>query len=517
MEMLSGIEQQRKKRKLLDCCINNNTSCSSLTSLPTEILIDILLRLPVSSLFCIRCVSKTVLNIVDCPSFVTLHTQRLLTVQATQTNFDDVNQVPKLMHMDHSITTVGYCAFQSVEYDDNKNAFTHKEDDATAPAEFGPPPPRPDGWYEKFEFVFCNLLCFRFFGYRESDSIRFEEPCILVNPLRREVLVLPTTTNAQLPASCPKDSVLDWLAMGLDNVTNHLKIVRVSGNKDYSSQLVAQVHVLGTNSWREVDSVPPCNLSATKLYAYGDMHWLVWSEYEYPVNGDNGDDDGEYYDDDNNNYDDADDYYDYDDDDDPIKWAISIVSFDFSKEEFHQRIPPPKYFGDSYKYLGRGDTPPAELKGAFKNNLFYLHLVNLRGYMALVDASSRDHLEIWVLKNYHDKNQEWSLEYKVETTIIYGRDTPFYQAWVPLKCYQWAHGIFFNEHGGATRSTYFLDLRSGSTTKAELFPSKTVCTSILSYTPSLISLRNYGSLVQGQPTTASITSAEGKNLVYLMM
>lgn len=239
MEMLAGIEQQRKKRKLQDCCINNNTSCSSLTSLPTEILIDILLRLPVSSLFCIRCVSKTVLNIVDRPPFVTLHTQRLLTVQATQNNFDDVNhdQVPKLMHIDHSTTTAGYCAFQSVEYDDNKNAFTHKEDDATTPPEFGPPPPRPDGWYDKFEFVFCNLLCYRFFGNSKSDTIRFEEPCILVNPLRREVLVLPTTTNAQLPASCPKDSVLDWLAMGLDNVTNHLKIVRVSGNKDYSSQL----------------------------------------------------------------------------------------------------------------------------------------------------------------------------------------------------------------------------------------------------------------------------------------
>ncbi|KAM1213974.1 hypothetical protein ACFX2I_005348 [Malus domestica] len=383
MEMLAGIEQQRKqqrkKRKMRDCSINNNTSCSSLTSLPTEILIDILFRLPVSSLFCIRCVSKTVLNIVDCPSFVTLHTQRLLTVQATQNNFDDVNhdQVPKLMHMDHSTTTAEYCAFQSVEYDDNKNAFTHKEDDATAPPEFGPPPPRPDGCYDKFEFVFCNLLCYRFFGNPESDTIRFEEPCILVNPLRREVLVLPTTTNAQLPASCPKDSVFDWLAMGLDNVTNRLKIVRVSGNKDYSSQLVAQVHVLGTNSWREVDSVPPCNLSVKKLYAYGDMHWLVWSEYEYPINDDNGEDDDKYYDDDNNNnYDDADDYYDYDDDD-PIKRALSIVSFDFSKEEFHQRIPPPKYFGDRYKYFDCGDRPPAELEGACKNYLFQLHLASL--------------------------------------------------------------------------------------------------------------------------------------------
>ncbi|TQD86708.1 hypothetical protein C1H46_027731 [Malus baccata] len=469
MEMLAGIEQQRKqqrkKRKMRDCCINNNTSCSSLTSLPTEILIDILFRLPVRSLFCIRCVSKTVLNVVDCPSFVTLHTQRLLTVQATQNNFDDVNhdQVPKLMHMDHSTTTAEYCAFQSVEYDDTKNAFTHKEDDATAPPEFGPPPQRPDGCYDKFEFVFCNLLCYRFFGNPESDTIRFEEPCILVNPLRREVLVLPTTTNAQLPASCPKDSVLDWLAMGLDNVTNRLKIVRVSGNKDYSSQLVAQVHVLGTNSWREVDSVPPCNLSVKKLYAYGDMHWLV------------------------------------------------------CKEEFHQRIPPPKYFGDRYKYFDCGDRPPAELEGACKNYLFQLHLVNLRGYMALVDASSWDHIEIWVLRNYHDKNQEWSLEYMVETTVIYRRDTPFYHARFPLYCYQWAHGIFFNQHGGAACSTYFLDLRSGSTKKAKLFPSKSVRTSILSYIPSLISLRNYGSLVQGQPTTASITSAEGKNLVYLMM
>ncbi|CAB4299500.1 unnamed protein product [Prunus armeniaca] len=45
-------------------------------ALPPEILIDILSRLPVNSICCMRCVSKALLKMVDDLSFATLHMRR---------------------------------------------------------------------------------------------------------------------------------------------------------------------------------------------------------------------------------------------------------------------------------------------------------------------------------------------------------------------------------------------------------------------------------------------------------
>ncbi|KAM2136662.1 hypothetical protein ACFX1R_006406 [Malus domestica] len=77
------------------------------------------------------------------------------------------------------------------------------------------------------------------------------------------------------------------------------------------------------------------------------------------------------------------------------------------------------------------DQPPGHVTRRFKEgHCERLHPVDSAGIGSLPPEHGyppvfgEDHLEIWVLKNYHDKNQEWvESEYKVETTIIYGRDT----------------------------------------------------------------------------------------------
>lgn len=68
--------------------------------------------------------------------------------------------------------------------------------------------------------------------------------------------------------------------MGFDNITNTYKIVHISmilSKEPYSTLgMLAHVLVLGTSSWREISSVPPCLLNrAYNICAYGDMHWLV--------------------------------------------------------------------------------------------------------------------------------------------------------------------------------------------------------------------------------------------------
>ncbi|BFG21204.1 hypothetical protein CerSpe_074780 [Prunus speciosa] len=70
---------------------NNETENPELNSmtidaLPPEILIDILSRLPVNSICCMRCVSKAFLEMVDDPSLATMHMRRcFLTTCSTTT------------------------------------------------------------------------------------------------------------------------------------------------------------------------------------------------------------------------------------------------------------------------------------------------------------------------------------------------------------------------------------------------------------------------------------------------
>ncbi|TQD95707.1 hypothetical protein C1H46_018651 [Malus baccata] len=82
-----------------------------LTDLPFEILVNILSRLPVKSLYHIRRLSKMLKNIVDDQSFVTLHTRLLTATNA-------VAGVPQLILIDN-IGMASLAAVQLFEYDGN--------------------------------------------------------------------------------------------------------------------------------------------------------------------------------------------------------------------------------------------------------------------------------------------------------------------------------------------------------------------------------------------------------------
>ncbi|CAB4269122.1 unnamed protein product [Prunus armeniaca] len=252
-----------------------------------------------------------------------------------------------------------------------------------------------------------------------------------------EVLILPSASDVQVPSNSPSD--VDWYGMGFDNITYSFKIVRVSTNKkDY---LAAEVLVLGTSSWRKLPTVPPCIPTCKSAYAHGDMHWLV--------HGDDGS-------------------------------SVRILSFDFQKEEF---------------YL----TPPPTSLGKNPDLWKFLHLLNFKGSLALVNVSSlkdrhmkiwgRKSVEIWGLKNYD--NKAWVLNYKLDLKQ---------DLFSPLKptslsnCGEWEHGIFFNDESDCSTDTFFVDLRCISM-KCVLLEGKMA---IHSCTDSMISLKNYGDLVEAE-------------------
>ncbi|CAL9005896.1 unnamed protein product [Prunus brigantina] len=157
--------------------------------------------------------------------------------------------------------------------------------------------------------------------------------------------------------------------------------------------------------------------------------------------------------------------------------SVRILSFDFQKEEF---------------YL----TPPPSL-GKKPNLWKFLHLFNFKGSLALVNVSSpedrhmktleRKFVEIWGLKNYN--NKEWVLNYKLDL------EDDLFEHLEPTslsKCGEWQHSIFFNDESDCSTCTFFVDLRHISM-KYVLLEGKMA---IYSCTNSMISLKNYGDLVE---------------------
>ncbi|KAM5558982.1 hypothetical protein ABKV19_020570 [Rosa sericea] len=385
-------------------CSNN----AKLMDLPIDILINILLRLPAKSLCCTQCVCKTLLHIVEARSFATLVHLRLFS-----TSSDAVDEVPQLLLLNvaqdgdnGSLITIS----PSQIYDGNvltksRHAIVSKIASCRYDYNVG--------------FVFCNLFFFK-------DKKYDRGPCFLFNPLRGEVLMLPKST-VQVPPF--RNMVfIDWYGMGFDDITNTYKIVRVSGNAHCC--LVAQVYVLGTSSWKQISSVPPCNLSTEKISAYGDLHWLINLS--------------------------------------SIGGQICIVSFDFKKEEFYL-MPHPALRKPEYSIL-------------------YLHFVNFRGSMAIVDTSSRTHIDIWVLKSYEKK--EWVRDYRVNLQLFV--DHPRHHLGRSSCIGEWEHGIFFIEFYPSTNA-FFVDIRCDSVKRISLGSPK--YTRIFSYPGSLISLKEYGNLI----------------------
>ncbi|CAL2240188.1 unnamed protein product [Prunus armeniaca] len=390
-------------------------------ALPPEILIDILSRLPINSICCMRCVSKAFLKTVDDLFVATMHMQRhFLTTCSTTTT-----EVPRLVFLDER-PFLRYALLYPLKYDGHDLLTKSKQ---AIVSYFGS-----RRCFYSAAFVFCNL-----FGFTRRScfiGLNLERSCLLVNPFKGEVLMLPSVSDVQVPSNSLCD--VDWYGMGFDNITNSFKIVRVSTNKkDY---LAAEVLVFGTSSWRELPTVPPCFPTCKSAYAHGDMHWLV--------RGDDG--------------------------------SVRILSFDFQKEEF---------------YL----TPPLASLGKKQDLWKFLHLLNFKGYLALVNLSSLENrhmktweikfVEIWGMKN--DNNNEWVLYYKLDSEDdLFAHLKPTSLS----KCGEWEHGIFFNDESDCSTYTFFVDLRHISMKYVLLEGNM----AIYSCTNSMISLKNYGDLVEAE-------------------
>ncbi|XP_050379958.1 putative F-box protein At1g19160 [Argentina anserina] len=206
-----------------------SSDSQSSKQLPTGILFNILSRLPSKSLFRFRCVSKSFCKLVN-----------------------DMIEEPPLV-MVHSPSASKYSRlmmFRGWKY--NGHSWTATNSDVLpyyAGYSFPPGLLSIESKYE-LEFAAGGLLCFK-------DLSR--GPALLCNPIRGEAIQLP---------DCNAKNVLsrldEWYGLGVDATTSTYQIVHISTN---SRPYLAQLHVLGTKSWRRISAVPPCGLSKQNAFA----------------------------------------------------------------------------------------------------------------------------------------------------------------------------------------------------------------------------------------------------------
>ncbi|KZV28625.1 F-box protein-like [Dorcoceras hygrometricum] len=222
--------------------------------LPTDVLIEVLIRLPVKTLLKCRSVSKSWCNLIRSRIFILSHTkrerkQRILLVNRYSTPEEGDGEVLSFANVsfpisDDSDTTL-YCDI---------HILSHRLPQLSGEGEIvripihGP----------------CNgLVC-----------IAFGETIYLCNPALREFKLLPPLRFPVGYSPLPSQ-----IGFGFDQITGDYKVIQISDVPDFSeeSKIRFDLYNSGSNSWKEMDARVPdiSHFIGYELLYNGVMHWLA--------------------------------------------------------------------------------------------------------------------------------------------------------------------------------------------------------------------------------------------------
>ncbi|XP_076943724.1 F-box/kelch-repeat protein At3g06240-like [Bidens hawaiensis] len=292
--------------------------------LPSESIYDILSRLPVKSLARFRCVSKLWRNYINDPYLETMHAKRAVIDDPILVTFRQF--VP-----DHPPNCTPCTLVSFLEY---------KKEESTSTLEMRKKPPA-------LEFM-CGIEDYR---YRDDmilgscNGLLYssqDTTLIVIHPLKKECYELPQIIITQHPKSSSwhwwhiRKSIESSCGLGFDDSTNTFKMVCVVPSES-EDVLYTMVHVLGTDSWRQIPQVPSTIINGEGVFINGCLHWLPK---------------------------------------DDSSWQV--ITFEMKTEEFGWIKPP------------RETVAPTEW--------IDVHLVNLHGQLGFVYNSSME-MWVWVLKD----------------------------------------------------------------------------------------------------------------------
>uniref|UniRef100_A0A2P2N047 F-box domain-containing protein n=1 Tax=Rhizophora mucronata TaxID=61149 RepID=A0A2P2N047_RHIMU len=314
-------------------------------SLPQEIIVEILSRLPVKSLCRFRCVSKSWLSLISSPQFAKTHLSLALKNKSFQ------SQRLRLIFSSNNLYSAEYESIGNDDYDaDGESSVVAFEIDY-------PLKDKSNGWCRLLGYGQDNLGWFKMSEDEDDNpvTVKVDAPSS-VNPRNwvefwgscnglvciapdEDTLFLfnPTTGESKKIPDEPLSGAagLGAHGFGYDSVSDDYKVVRIDGRTNVS------VYSLRTDSWRRMGVFPYGDYvydSGTLLN--GAVHWAVKSG-----EGENA--------------------------------KYSISAFDLEKELF-QELPAPDV----------GDTDSEFVVGALGKCLCMIHS---RNYM---------HDDFWVMRKY---------------------------------------------------------------------------------------------------------------------
>ncbi|KAK9284316.1 hypothetical protein L1049_023487 [Liquidambar formosana] len=344
---------------------NDQQPSPSMGDLPTHLLIEILSRLSVKTIFICRCVSKTWLNLLSTPPFAKHHFTRAHTCPLLQNpSGKRLSRTLYLVELDRDSDlgdgSFGYSVNEKLDTKFN----CPKLDEAK---KMMPKCTRSLGL--KLDIVnSCNgLLCLR--------GPSCDDPVVVYNPVAGDYITIPTPEKD----NCMEKAVVSGL--GFSPKTNRYKVLRMLyfrrpsvGQRLYVH--MAETHTVGSGEWRRIGSCP-FSLCRKSFPAFlnGALHWF------------------------------RDDYH-----------PDFIVSFNFGDERFQTIQPPPPYFLANDQFGPKQSSYRSYY--SFKSEI---SMGVLKGSLYLCDSSSYGHFDIWVMKEYGVK-ESWFKEFKINTLL--GRTWP---------------------------------------------------------------------------------------------
>ncbi|GAV61505.1 FBA_3 domain-containing protein, partial [Cephalotus follicularis] len=196
-----------------------------LQDLPSGVFFDILLRLPVK--FLLQCVCKTWCLLIDNPHFANLHLTSNLAASAEKP------QLMAFFSYHKNYLTNPLITLKVVNLDTLSHSRTAELANAAG--------------------YFIDFVCFGFICFKDKMCGR---QVFLFNPLRGEIVMPPPELG---PSHFAGTKV--FYGLGFDSTAEICKLVRVHA---HCARLGAEVHILGTSSWRATQLLlifqrdPPC-------------------------------------------------------------------------------------------------------------------------------------------------------------------------------------------------------------------------------------------------------------------
>ncbi|XP_073045527.1 F-box protein At3g07870-like [Primulina eburnea] len=311
--------------------------------LPDHVLCDIFSRLPLKSIFHCSRVCKMFLQLVKDSCFIELHRARSSVLTTNLIFQHSLGQLStrRLFTFNHEEPPLSFCTCD----DQNKHYCCHH------------------GLYTWNISVFtfhtrrhvlvgsCDgLLCL----YFDSSPKPFYAIC---NPIRREQIKLPC-----LAISTPFNTYANYSGFGYCRKTKQYKVISLMYlisidplTSEESKRLVADVHTLGSDSWRRIENAPWPKRKSFDPLLNDALHWITTS----------------------------------------CKPCELISSFDLAAETF-KFVPPPAHF--SLQYI---DKISSINIGVLKNCLCICYI-----YKDTV-------FEVWLMKEYGVK-ESWTRQFRID-------------------------------------------------------------------------------------------------------